>query len=196
MIKDAARQFLGTDWNLLSRNCNHFTSFLCEELTGQKAPGWLNRASRVGGRVPCLVPSLVGVPSADEEGAIGDVESEDGEESDEEAHMLGRYRSRESAGGGRRGSFLVEGDEEAQAEARRRDDNEFSSEDDDDDERRDAYADTLRPPVERRASERPPIEWTSSRQSAERLRRKFASRRSLRDRDGRVVPVSERAPAP
>lgn len=47
---------MGREYDLLGKNCNHFTSELCFELTGRRAPGWLNRAAGVGGRVPCVVP--------------------------------------------------------------------------------------------------------------------------------------------
>lgn len=52
----ASNEFLGPSYNLLTKNCNHFTSFLCEKLTGTPAPAWLNRAARIGIMFPCLVP--------------------------------------------------------------------------------------------------------------------------------------------
>lgn len=77
-MQRVAGRFLGREYDLLSRNCNHFTSELCAELTGRKAPGWLNRAAGVGGRVPCVVPKeWISVPDAEEE------ELEDGEEEGE-----------------------------------------------------------------------------------------------------------------
>ena len=48
--------FLGVSYNLLSRNCNHFTSALCENLTSRAAPSWLNRAASIGLALPCMVP--------------------------------------------------------------------------------------------------------------------------------------------
>lgn len=78
VVQRVAGRFLGREYDLLSRNCNHFTSELCAELTGRKAPGWLNRAAGVGGRVPCVVPKeWISVPDAEEE------ELEDGEEEGE-----------------------------------------------------------------------------------------------------------------
>lgn len=37
-------------------NCNHFTSYLCEKLTGRAAPSWINRAATIGVALPCVVP--------------------------------------------------------------------------------------------------------------------------------------------
>lgn len=56
-ILDAiSHEFLGTTYNLLTRNCNHFTSALCQRLTGQPGPAWLNRAASIGVALPCVVP--------------------------------------------------------------------------------------------------------------------------------------------
>ena len=56
IVAEAAEEFQGTGYNLLSRNCNHFTNYLCEKLTGKAAPGWLNRAANIGVALPCIVP--------------------------------------------------------------------------------------------------------------------------------------------
>ena len=59
---------MGREYDLLSKNCNHFTSELCYELTGRRAPGWLNRAAGVGVKFPCVVPKeWIGVPEAEDE---------------------------------------------------------------------------------------------------------------------------------
>lgn len=79
VIKDISRSFSGTSYNLLSCNCNHFTSSLCEKLTGRKPPTWLNRAARIGVALPCIVPREWVAPP--------DYDSENGElleESDED----------------------------------------------------------------------------------------------------------------
>lgn len=47
---------MGTSYNLLTKNCNHFTSYLCEKLTSRSAPSWLNRAASIGVALPCVVP--------------------------------------------------------------------------------------------------------------------------------------------
>lgn len=50
------QKFQGTAYNLLTKNCNHFTSYLCEQLTGRPAPSWINRAASIGVALPCVVP--------------------------------------------------------------------------------------------------------------------------------------------
>ncbi|EQL02654.1 UPF0326 protein hag1 [Ophiocordyceps sinensis CO18] len=55
-LRNASDDFLGTSYNLLTKNCNHFTSYLCHKLTGTPGPGWLNRAASIGVALPCVVP--------------------------------------------------------------------------------------------------------------------------------------------
>jgi deubiquitinase DESI2 len=55
-IRSASDEFQGRSYNLLTKNCNHFTSHLCQKLTGTPAPGWLNRAAAIGVAMPCMVP--------------------------------------------------------------------------------------------------------------------------------------------
>lgn len=56
IIKSTSEEFPGTAYNLLTKNCNHFTQSLCERLTGQRGPNWLNRAASIGVALPCMVP--------------------------------------------------------------------------------------------------------------------------------------------
>ncbi|KAH6854212.1 PPPDE putative peptidase domain-containing protein [Chaetomium sp. MPI-CAGE-AT-0009] len=88
IIREASEEFLGTGYNLLTRNCNHFTSYLCERLTGEPAPGFLNRAASIGLALPCVVPKeWIEVPDFDAvDGAALD-EDEEGYDS-EGARML------------------------------------------------------------------------------------------------------------
>lgn len=87
-IRDVSAEFLGPAYNILTLNCNHFTSRLVEKLTGRSGPGWLNRAAKIGVAFPCIVPSdWVRPPPADvvdEEQLVG----EEDEEGDESSHML------------------------------------------------------------------------------------------------------------
>lgn len=80
IIKEASEAFQGPSYNLLSKNCNHFTSYLCEKLTGRPGPGWLNRAASIGVALPCVVPREWIAPP--------DFDNADGEllEEDEEHH--------------------------------------------------------------------------------------------------------------
>ncbi|KAI4101088.1 MAG: hypothetical protein LQ339_005211 [Xanthoria mediterranea] len=69
VIAEVSKGFLGPSYNLLTNNCNHFTSKLCEALTGERAPGWMNRAAGIGVCVPCFVPrGWMGVEEEEEEG--------------------------------------------------------------------------------------------------------------------------------
>ena len=95
-MKGVSEEFLGGEYRLLERNCNHFSEDLCRRLTGQGVPGWVNRASRVGGWAPCVVPrEWIEVPEC-EEGEGGDALTEEPEvrgNEDETRRMLSRRRS-------------------------------------------------------------------------------------------------------
>lgn len=86
IIKTASDAFQGTSYNLLGKNCNHFTSYLVEQLTGRPAPGWLNRAASIGVALPCVVPKEWIAPP--------DYETADGELVDEQAEEHTTERSR------------------------------------------------------------------------------------------------------
>ena len=91
IVQRTAAKFMGREYDLLSKNCNHFTSELCFELTGRRAPGWLNRAAGVGVKFPCVVPKeWIGVPEAEDEELVD--EDGDGEENE---GMLSESRRRE-----------------------------------------------------------------------------------------------------
>ncbi|KAI0141511.1 PPPDE putative peptidase domain-containing protein [Pestalotiopsis sp. NC0098] len=94
IIKSTSEDFPGTSYNLLTKNCNHFTQSLCERLTGRKGPSWLNRAAQIGVALPCVVPRDWLEPP--------DYETADGalvEESDDEltAHEGQGFLSRENS---------------------------------------------------------------------------------------------------
>ncbi|KAJ4990009.1 DeSI-like protein sdu1 [Stagonosporopsis vannaccii] len=95
IIHQASEEFQGTSYNLLTKNCNHFTSYLCEKLTGRPAPAWVNRAASIGVALPCVVPREWIAPP-DYDTADGELLDDD---FDERSSMLrhgehqGRYRS-------------------------------------------------------------------------------------------------------
>ncbi|SMQ47014.1 unnamed protein product [Zymoseptoria tritici ST99CH_3D7] len=98
VVKDVSSEFLGVEYNLLTRNCNHFTAALLERLSGRKAPGWLNRAAGIGVRVPCLLPGEWVIPPEAGETAEGHLleDEEDEDEVNERASMLeAEWRMRE-----------------------------------------------------------------------------------------------------
>ncbi|KAF3935094.1 hypothetical protein ABW19_dt0204544 [Dactylella cylindrospora] len=68
ILIETSQEFQGTSYNVLTRNCNHFTSYLCEKLTGKPAPAWINRAASIGVALPCVVPQAwVRPPECEEE---------------------------------------------------------------------------------------------------------------------------------
>ncbi|KAK9461902.1 PPPDE putative peptidase domain-containing protein [Lipomyces oligophaga] len=56
IVNDLSLEFMGTSYNLLHKNCNHFTDALVRRLTDKPVPAWLNRATAIGSAVPCLIP--------------------------------------------------------------------------------------------------------------------------------------------
>lgn len=94
IIKEVSQQFQGMSYNLLSNNCNHFTSHLCEKLTSVSAPTWLNRAASIGVALPCVVPREWIAPP-DHDTADGELLEEDDE--DERTSMLRQQYHRGSS---------------------------------------------------------------------------------------------------
>ena len=112
IVQEVSGKFLGTSYNLLSHNCNHFTSFLCEKLVGKTAPAWLNRAASIGIALPCVVPREWVAPP-DAETMDGELVDDDDDGEDERTSMLRKdyQRARNSFHGSNVGSE-VEGDDE------------------------------------------------------------------------------------
>ena len=104
-MQEASGKFLGTSYNLLSNNCNHFTSFMCEKLVGKAAPAWLNRAASIGIALPCVVPREWVAPP-DAETMDGELVDEDDDDGDERTSMLRKdyKRARDSFHGSNVGS--------------------------------------------------------------------------------------------
>jgi len=94
IIKEASEAFQGTSYNLLNKNCNHFTQYLCEKLTGRTGPGWLNRAASIGVALPCVVPKEWIAPP-DFETADGELFNEDDDTHETERSRMLRDTSRE-----------------------------------------------------------------------------------------------------
>lgn len=94
IIREVSQKFLGPSYNLLSNNCNHFTTYLCEQLTGKAAPSWINRAAGIGVALPCVVPREWIAPP-DHDTAEGELLEEDGD--NERASMLRQGHRRSSS---------------------------------------------------------------------------------------------------
>ncbi|KAK3335485.1 PPPDE putative peptidase domain-containing protein [Cercophora scortea] len=87
IIRDTSEEFLGTAYNLLTKNCNHFTSHLCQRLTGRPGPAWLNRAASIGVALPCVVPrDWIEAPEYDT--ADGELLDDEDDNADESSRML------------------------------------------------------------------------------------------------------------
>ncbi|KAI1442055.1 DUF862-domain-containing protein [Annulohypoxylon stygium] len=93
IIRHASDEFQGTAYNLLTKNCNHFTSYLCQKLTGRPGPGWLNRAASIGVALPCVVPRDW-VEPPDFETAEGELLDDEGLDDNEGTRMLRQDHAR------------------------------------------------------------------------------------------------------
>ncbi|XP_061368270.1 deSI-like protein At4g17486 [Gastrolobium bilobum] len=75
-------KYHGDTYHLIAKNCNHFTDEVCQQLTGNPIPAWVNRMAHVGSFCNCLLPENIQVDAVrhvPERLACGD---EDGSESD------------------------------------------------------------------------------------------------------------------
>eukprot|EP00293_Proteomonas_sulcata_P010542 CAMPEP_0184298358 /NCGR_PEP_ID=MMETSP1049-20130417/9194_1 /TAXON_ID=77928 /ORGANISM="Proteomonas sulcata, Strain CCMP704" /LENGTH=151 /DNA_ID=CAMNT_0026608475 /DNA_START=39 /DNA_END=494 /DNA_ORIENTATION=+ len=57
--------FQGNSYHIVLKNCNHFSDALCQRLTGNKIPGWVNRLANLGSLVSCCLPKNLGVAHPD-----------------------------------------------------------------------------------------------------------------------------------
>ncbi|XP_023551818.1 deSI-like protein At4g17486 [Cucurbita pepo subsp. pepo] len=48
ILRELSREWPGSSYDLLSRNCNHFCDQFCEMLNVSKLPGWVNRFANAG----------------------------------------------------------------------------------------------------------------------------------------------------
>ena len=82
VINGVREDFPPGSYNLVSKNCNHFASALCQALCGRDIPAWVNRAASVS--------SLLVPPGADTRaGAAG---AERKESSDERPELSAKQR--------------------------------------------------------------------------------------------------------
>ncbi|KAL2321541.1 hypothetical protein Fmac_025920 [Flemingia macrophylla] len=93
-------KYHGDTYHLIAKNCNHFTDEVCQELTGNPIPSWVNRLARVGSFCNCLLPESLQVAAvthlperlthSDDEGSETDGLSETDESEDEHSdhHLL------------------------------------------------------------------------------------------------------------
>ncbi|OIW06356.1 hypothetical protein TanjilG_15001 [Lupinus angustifolius] len=48
LLRELSREWPGSSYDLLARNCNHFCDEFCERLDVPKLPGWVNRFANAG----------------------------------------------------------------------------------------------------------------------------------------------------
>ncbi|XP_047956126.1 deSI-like protein At4g17486 isoform X2 [Salvia hispanica] len=58
-MEHLSNDYHGDTYNLISKNCNHFTDEVCQRLTGKSIPGWVNRLARMGSFCNCLLPESI-----------------------------------------------------------------------------------------------------------------------------------------
>lgn len=57
VVQQLGQEYRGNCYHLLQKNCNHFASQLCGQLTGRPAPGWINRLAGLAVALHCLLPT-------------------------------------------------------------------------------------------------------------------------------------------
>lgn len=49
----------GDTYHLIIKNCNHFCEDICNKLTGNRIPKWVNRLARIGSLCNCILPQAL-----------------------------------------------------------------------------------------------------------------------------------------
>ncbi|CAO0789913.1 unnamed protein product [Mucor circinelloides] len=95
LLLQLSDEFTGPSYNLLSRNCNHFTEEFVVNLTQKTIPAWINRAAKLGNMFPCVVPwEWIQPPEFAEE---AEEEVEEAEEETDDDDQGGHAQSRRSS---------------------------------------------------------------------------------------------------
>uniref|UniRef100_A0A6V7QQA0 PPPDE domain-containing protein n=1 Tax=Ananas comosus var. bracteatus TaxID=296719 RepID=A0A6V7QQA0_ANACO len=61
-IENMAADYHGDTYQIISKNCNHFTDDASLKLTGRSIPGWVNRLAKIGALCNCLLPESMRMP--------------------------------------------------------------------------------------------------------------------------------------
>ncbi|KAL9226740.1 hypothetical protein vseg_002514 [Gypsophila vaccaria] len=59
LIEKLSKEYLGSTYHLISKNCNHFCNDLCVRLTAKPIPSWVNRLARLGLLCKCVLPAAL-----------------------------------------------------------------------------------------------------------------------------------------
>mmetsp|Transcript_35035 Transcript_35035/g.63028 ORF Transcript_35035/g.63028 Transcript_35035/m.63028 type:complete len:211 (+) Transcript_35035:58-690(+) len=62
LVQQMGNEYKGNKYHLLQRNCNHFASDFCAQLSGKIAPYWINRLAGIAVMLHCLLPSSMVPP--------------------------------------------------------------------------------------------------------------------------------------
>jgi len=98
VIEKLRKEFKADNYNILTRNCNHFANALVYALLGRQIPPYVNRIATIGGMVSCLIPKKM-LESA----PVGDSQSTSSSSSSSSSGFQmygGGGRSNNSGGGG------------------------------------------------------------------------------------------------
>ena len=58
-LSDLRRSFPGSEYNILTKNCNSFSDEFLKRLVGKEIPGYVNRLAFIGNMFSCLIPPSV-----------------------------------------------------------------------------------------------------------------------------------------
>nr|GEU61709.1 hypothetical protein [Tanacetum cinerariifolium] len=60
-----AGSYNGDTYHLIVKNCNHFCNDICQKLTGNTIPKWVNRMAKLGSVFNCVLPDALRVPAVE-----------------------------------------------------------------------------------------------------------------------------------
>lgn len=59
IIEELRQDFTGSNYHVLTRNCNHFADEFLQRLVNKSIPGYINRLANLGSVFSCLLPESV-----------------------------------------------------------------------------------------------------------------------------------------
>lgn len=59
VLDEVKRQFIANEYNLITRNCNHFCEAFTMQLLDKKLPSYVNKAANLGHYFSCFLPNSV-----------------------------------------------------------------------------------------------------------------------------------------